>query len=303
MKHKILFTLLALWLSVGAFAQQDEIYTQFFSNALVINPAYAGSGEALCTKALYRNQWVGFEGAPKTLSVSVHSPIFRGPSGIGFSVINDKIGIFQNMIFEGAYAYRIEFPQGKLSFGLSGRVKRVQIDWEDTNPLVTNDAGIPYAENSSFLPNIGAGIYFYNDNLYAGLSAPHLIENSYAGTTSEEALIRRYYVGTVGGIYEFTDDFKLKPGLVLKYTQNAPFQADINLSAIFYDKFLGGFAYRTNDSFSAMVQVYLNNKFTIGYSHDFNFTKLAAHHKGTHEIFLSYCMPFGKFGVDNPRFF
>lgn len=303
MKHKILFFLGTLLFSSGAFAQQDEIYTQFFSNALVLNPAYAGSGEALCTKALYRNQWVGFEGAPKTLTLSVHAPLFRSLSGVGFSIVNDRIGIFQNMIFEGAYAYRIEFPQGKLSFGINGRLKRLQINWEDTDPLDINDTGIPYAENNAYLPNVGLGAYFYNDKFYAGISAPHLIENSYVGGASDKALVRRFYIATVGGIYEFSDIFKLKPGLVMKYTHNAPFQADINLSAIFYNRFLGGFAFRTKDSFSAMAQIYLSNKFTIGYAHDFSFTKLAAHHKGTHEIFLSYCMPFGRFGVDNPRFF
>ena len=303
MKKNLLIIILSLF-GTGVFAQQDEIYTQFFSNALVLNPAYAGSHEAISVMALYRNQWVGFEGAPKAFSASVHSPIFRSPSGIGFTIINDKIGIFQNLYIGASFAYRIEFPFGKLSLGFNGRVRRIQADWYDTNPLDSDDAGIPYSDNNQFIPNFGAGTYFYNDNFYAGLSAPHLLQEKLTSLgNNDEAVTRRQYIAMVGGVYEITDDLKLRPGLIMKYVKNSPFQADLGIGVIIFDMFLAGVSVRSKDSFSGILQVYLNNKISIGYAHDFSYTKLASHHKGTHEIFISYDIPFGRFGVDNPRYF
>jgi len=300
MKKYILTLFLAI-MSTGLFAQQDEIYTQFYSNALVLNPAYAGSREAISMLALYRNQWVGFDGAPKAMAFSVHSPIFRNASGVGLTVINDKIGIFQNLYLNASYAYRIEFPFGKVSLGMSGRIRRIQADWYDTNPLDQNDQGIPYADNNQIIPNFGTGAYFYNDFMYAGISVPHLLESQIGN--SGQALTRRQYIGMVGGIYEINTDIKLRPGVIMKYVQNSPFQLDASLGAIFFDMVLVGASVRSKDSFSGILQVYFNNKISMGYAHDFSYTELAKHHKGTHEIFIAYDLPFGKTGVDNPRFF
>lgn len=303
MKKHLLTLLLAIF-STGIFAQQDEIYTQFFSNAFILNPAYAGSHEAISVMAMYRNQWVGFSGAPKALAFSVHSPIFRSASGIGFSVVNDKIGIFQNLIMGASYAYRVEFPFGKVSLGFNARVRRIQINWYDTNPLELNDAGIPYSDNKVTLPNFGTGAYFYNDKLYAGLSAPHLLKNKLPSSdNNSESVSQRQFIGMVGGIYTITDDLKLKPGIIMKYVKNSPFQVDVSAGIIFFDMLLAGVSVRSKDSFSGILQVYLNNKISCGYAHDFSYTELSNHHKGTHEIFIAYDIPFGRYGVDNPRFF
>lgn len=306
MKKKILVILFAV-LAVSSRAQQDEMYTQFFSNTMVLNPAYAGSHEAISAMAIYRNQWVGFEGSPKTLAFTAHTPLFRNTSGIGIGITNDKIGIFRNMILEASYAFRIQFPWGKVSMGFSGRVKQIQMDWNDTNPLLL-DTSIPYADNNTFLPNVGAGLYFYNDFMYLGASAPHIIENDLNlqaenNTIVSEASIKRHYIAMAGGIYKINNTFKLKPGILVKYVANTPLQIDYNLSLIISDKVLVGLALRSKDAFSAMAQLYLSNQMSIGYAYDFSFSELAQYQKGSHEVFIAIDLPFSGYGVDNPRFF
>lgn len=54
-------------------AQQDPHYTQYMYNMNVVNPAYAGSKESISGGLLYRQQWSGLEGAPKTATFSLHS--------------------------------------------------------------------------------------------------------------------------------------------------------------------------------------------------------------------------------------
>ena len=69
----ILIALLVLVLP--SFGQQDPLFSQYMFNPLIINPAYAGSREALSATILHRSQWVGFDGAPTTQTLGVHAPL------------------------------------------------------------------------------------------------------------------------------------------------------------------------------------------------------------------------------------
>jgi len=291
-------------ISSFVFSQQDEMYTQFFTNKLAINPAYAGSKEDLNVLALYRTQWVGFDGSPKTLSFTAHTPILKNTAGLGIGIIQDNIGIFENTIVNFSYAYRVDFSYGKLSLGLSGRMQRIGVDWTKTNPFSLNDNQIPVTANNLFLPNFGAGAYFYNDNFYLGLSVPHLFNNKYKynqSTVQTQANAERHYYAMTGVMINVTSDIKLKPALQLKVAPNSPLELDANLCMIFYDTFVVGASVRTRDSYSAICQLWLKQNVAIGYSQDFTYTKLANYR--THEIFISYDIPLKGFGVENPRFF
>ena len=96
-----------LVLSLKANAQFDPMFTQYMNNEMFINPAYAGTRKVLATTLLYRNQWVGITGSPKTQTFSLHSP-FGKKNGIGVSVMNESIGITNILRFNGDYSYRIK---------------------------------------------------------------------------------------------------------------------------------------------------------------------------------------------------
>lgn len=289
-------------------AQQDEMYTQYFYNKLVLNPAYAGSRDAISATALYRTQWVGFDGAPKTQSFSIHAPVFSENIGLGLSFIHDEIGITDNMTINGAYAFRINFDKGRLALGINGQIKRLFIDWKSSNPLEVLDNSIPYANTVTYLPNFGAGVYYDTEEYYLGLSVPHLIENklefeSENTTVETRARQRRHFFGMAGLIMPIADDVEFQPSVLAKYVTNAPMSVDINASFIFYESLLTGITYRTGDSFDMIIQLFLKNNLRIGYAHDFNTSQLTDYHNGTHEIMLG--IDFGKRsrGIDNPRYF
>lgn len=309
MRNLVVITLILL-ACAPARAQQDEMYTQYFYNKLVLNPAYAGSRDAISVTGLYRTQWVGFDGAPKTQSFSIHAPVFSENIGLGLSVIHDEIGINDNMTINGAYAFRINFDKGRLALGINAQMKRLFMDWANTNPLEQGSSVIPYGNTATLLPNFGAGVYYDADNYYVGLSVPHLIENKLKfdndGSTQVDniqARQRRHFFGMAGFITPVADDVEFQPSLLVKYVANAPISMDVNASFIFYKSLLTGVTWRTGDSFDMIIQLFLNNNLRIGYAHDFNTTKLTDYHNGTHEIMLG--IDFGKRsrGIDNPRYF
>ena len=118
-------------------AQQEAMYSQYMFNTMAINPAYAGSRNVTSATALYRNQWVGIVGAPKTITLSLDAPINSKKVGLGLQVFSDKIGVTNTTGAFGSYAYRIRLNKGTLSFGLQGGVSQYKADFQSVslNPL------------------------------------------------------------------------------------------------------------------------------------------------------------------------
>ena len=56
MKKLIFSTVLLVAVFTGAKAQQDPAYSMYMFNGLFLNPAYAGSSEAISVMAIYRHQ-------------------------------------------------------------------------------------------------------------------------------------------------------------------------------------------------------------------------------------------------------
>ena len=98
-------------------AQQDPQYTQYMYNTMSVNPAYAGSRGQLSIAALYRSQWVGLDGAPKTQTLNLHSPIRNSKLGYGISIVNDNIGdgVVQETYFDAVIGQAVKI--GELRVG------------------------------------------------------------------------------------------------------------------------------------------------------------------------------------------
>jgi type IX secretion system PorP/SprF family membrane protein len=300
---KILIIISIGFLSSTSSAQQDPMYTQFFSNKIVVNPAYAGTRNAVSLVGLYRNQWTGFDGAPKTTTLSLHAPIRSWNSGIGLSLIYDQIGIQRSYDVKLAYAYHLKTSIGTLSFGLDGQIKKQDMLWNKSNPLETGDNEIPYGQNVLTLPNFGFGIYLFKENYYVGLSAPKLLENETNYNVVGESFQRRHFFAMAGVLIPVSDVFQIKPAVLTKYEMNSPLELDLNVMGIFNKQFWVGGTYRTNDSFDVIVQYHMGNNLRIGYAYDFTLTKLSRVNNGSHEIMIGYDFNQKKKGVYHPRYF
>jgi len=116
---KTIYICIALVLSsLYSFAQQDSQYTQYMYNTVNINPAYAGSRDALSIFLLHRTQWVGLDGAPVTNNASLHTPIGDSNFGVGLSFVNDRIGPATENMISADLAYFIQISANyKLSVG------------------------------------------------------------------------------------------------------------------------------------------------------------------------------------------
>ncbi|GJM28416.1 MAG: membrane protein [Cyclobacteriaceae bacterium] len=290
-------------------AQQEAMFTQYMFNGLAINPAYAGSHQTLEFTALAREQWTGLEGAPSTQTFTAHSPLKNRSIGLGLSVINDKIGVTNQFGVYGSYSYRIQFQnKGVLSMGLQAGFTQYNEDLTQLQGSIRdpNDPNFSQDEVSKFMPNFGAGLYYYTKRFYTGLSSPHLVQNKLDNLEAayQEARQRRHYFFTTGYVFDLSRSVKFKPNLLIKVVEGAPVEADINLNFLFQEILWAGVSYRSFDSFDVILQVNLTEQFSIGYAYDFaTTTELKRLHSGSHELMLNYRLKPPRRRMLTPRYF
>jgi type IX secretion system PorP/SprF family membrane protein len=293
--------------SANVYAQQDAMYTHYMYNTLTVNPAYAGSRDALTANLLHRSQWVGFEGAPTSQTFTLHSALNNRKIGLGVSAVNDKTGPVKNMGVNADFAYILKLNEtSKLAFGLKGGIDYMEVP---LNSLMLDDQNDPSFQNNinrTVLPNFGFGMYFQSSRFYTGISCPRLLENNFRTkeinfSTSPVQQVRHYYF-IAGGLIRLNDNVDLKPTTFIKVTTAAPVQADLTSSFIINKKFRIGAMFRTGDALGVLAGYYINDNFQVGYSFDWSYgLETVKYNYGSHEIMLSYELP-KKFRRSTVRF-
>jgi len=288
-------------------AQQDPQYTQYMYNQSIINPAYAGSKENLSLGLLYRNQWTGLDGAPETFTFSAHSPVSE-KIGLGLSAIKDDLGPVSETNVFGDFSYTLQLGgDNKLAFGLKAGVSFFDVGLfsEIGNGFVPDPGDPAFASDvtNTFL-NIGAGIFYYTDNYYIGLSVPNFINSVHL---DENDLMfgseTNHYFVTAGYVFQATDNIKLKPSTLVKSSFDAPVSFDLNVNALFYEKFEIGVSYRLEDSFSGLVGFQITPDLRIGYAYDNVTSALNIAGSSSHEVIINFDIPFSKKALRSPRYF
>jgi len=288
---KIHILLAIIFASIAGFAQQDPMFTHYMDNTLAINPAYAGSRDAMTVTALHRSQWVGFDGAPVTQTLTLHSPVFSPNTGIGVSILNDKIGPSNTTSMYVDFSYRIKFDHSYLAFGLKSGINLMKVGLEDLSLTDQNDQAFSSDFQSAIMPNFGAGIYYYTDRYYLGVSVPKILQNNLLNNTVQQDLVEavRHYFFIAGAYFNLSDQIKFKPTTFVKVAPAAPVEMDFTGSFIFNDKLIAGLMYRTGDAFGALLGINITPQLTLGYSFDWSTTnKTLTYNGGSHEIMIRY---------------
>ncbi len=288
-------------------AQQNALYSQYMFNPFSVNPAYAGSRQATSAVLLYRNHWVGLDGAPVSQTLSIHSPLKGKNVGLGFNVLNETIGPRSNIACFGTYAYHITLPIGKLSMGLRAGGYRLQVEealFDFKNKSETYDNNY---FNGKFIPSFDFGAYYYSNQFYSGISITHLVQGK-NGQINEDFLnysqIHSHLILTIGYANAVNDWLVLKPSSMVRYMVGAPTNIDINLSALIKRVFWIGFSYRTAKDLVLISEFNLTDFIRAGYSYDFILSEVKSYSTGSHEIFLGIDFDVrNKKTLQNPRMF
>ena len=299
---KRLFSLITLTIQITiALAQQDPQYSLNMFNHLSTNPGYAGSNDAICVTNIDRLQWLGFEGAPRTYVLNGDMTLNKLNSGVGISILSDKIGFENDFQLQGSYAYRVKIGKGKLGIGLSVGMlnKYINGNWIspttlwDPNTNVYNDPSVPHSVNHvSF--DMSFGLFYRTNNLYLGLSSTHLNQAKNKVSANVLPSIKRHYYIAAGYYYQLPNPlYEIRPSVFIK-TDAAVFQYDINATLLYNKRVWGGLSYRVGDAIIPMVGFILQNNFKFAVAYDITVSKLHKYTNGSVELMLGYCANLSK---------
>ncbi|MFD1293533.1 type IX secretion system membrane protein PorP/SprF [Lutibacter holmesii] len=308
--RKILLQILTFFTITLTWSQQEVQYTQYMYNMSTINPAYTTDNIGFYNfGALYRTQWVGVTGAPKSTNLFAHTPINENIE-VGLTYVNDNIGdiVKQNNLFAD-FAYKLNLESyGNLSFGLKAGISFFNVDLTSID-LESDILDPNFTENinhSNF--NIGAGIYYNTNNYYIGISVPYMLNSKHSvdENGSYQNLQRAHFYFTGGYVFNINESFKLKPSVMARAVKGSPISLDLNANVLYEERLEFGLGYRINDGIIGMVNFGITPELRLGYAYDYTISNLDTFSSGSHEFFLLYNLDSFNFnrGFDkSPRFF
>lgn len=337
MKHgKYLVLIIAGCLGLTKVSAQQSIqFTQYMFNSMSVNPSYAGYKEEWFAQVGLRSQWTGWDGAPKTGTISVDGVLdpYTKRHGVGINLTADKLGAQSATSFYANYALRLQLDDEdtkRLSLGVAGGFTQYGLDGNKIITTEGSDPVLPEGKISDFVPDIRLGAYFYTPKWYVGVSVQDLFSGSNSGsdyrfnqniTESIYRTVHGYFIA--GALFEVQEGFHIRPSLLLKEDFKGPTSLDLNAMLVFNRKFWIGAGYRTRakvfkrtyeeqsanklsamNAITGIAQFYVTDRLRIGYSYDAMINKMSGNQGGTHEVTIG--VTFGRVGTKqylNPRFF
>ena len=308
-KKNTFFLLICLIFSDIILSQQDAQYTNYMYNTQLIQPAYVGTSGYTSITALGRAQWIDLNGGPETLTVSLDTPIGKQQNmGLGLSLFSDKIGPASENRATVDFAYSLNFPFSKLTFGLKGGLNELEVDYSKLNIADENDPFVVYNSNK-LKPRIGLGIYFNTENYYLGFSAPNILETKYydefeiENSSFSVVSDKIHYFAMAGYVFDLTQNIKVKPATLMKIVEGAPIQWDLSLNLLFNYKTTLGIANRLDSAVCLLAGFQLSDSFFLGLSYDYMTNELRSFNSGSYEIILKFRLFSDDGKILSPRFF
>ncbi|MBC8767185.1 type IX secretion system membrane protein PorP/SprF [Arenibacter sp. BSSL-BM3] len=320
-RNPILFCSLLLFSITVLFGQKEPQYTQYMYNIGSFNPAYVGTVETPDISGLYRVQWSGIPGAPKTLRFGVNLPLANEKNGLGFNVVSDQLGPTSQTYIDFAYSFQVKLSDDtKLSFGVDAGGSLLDVDYtkgdfENPNEPLLNNADT----FNKFYPTIGAGMFMYQENWYVGLSVPNFLTSGIYADEVANIIEDKVQFNFIGGyVFDLSEGLKFKPAFLMNYLNGAPLNLNLSTNFLISDLVTLGASYRLDNAISGLAGLQISNSLFMGYSYDYNTNGLGEYSQGSHEVILKFYL--GKAGnkikkennryqkgnpkqIDSPRFF
>mgnify|MGYP003631730728 CR=1 FL=1 len=281
-----------MFFSVGMiFAQKEPQYTQYMYNIGSFNPAYVGTVETPDITGLYRVQWSGIPGAPKTLRFGVNLPLANEKNGLGFNVVSDQLGPTTQTYIDFAYSFQVKLSDDtKLSFGVDAGGSLLDVDYtkgdfENPNEPLLNNADT----FNKFYPTVGAGMFMYQENWYLGLSVPNFLTSGIYADEVANIVEDKMQFNLIGGyIFNFSEGLKFKPAFLMNYLKGLPLNLNLSTNFLISDVVTLGASYRLDNALSGLAGLQVSNSLFLGYSYDYNTNGLGDYSQGSHEVILKF---------------
>lgn len=284
------------FIAINVHAQQYPFWTQYRSNLFMMNPAVAGTRRDIDFNMSYRDQWVGFAGAPKTMGASLMAKLYKGKMGVGGYVFQDKIGPFSYLSAAAAYAFRIKFDDVALSIGANGSYNTMGINGASLTYQNTQDEALMNVISTQKAKafNAAGGVLLYNDRFFISLSMNNLAGTTYNYDKTMEIVKRGIYktvphfCASVGYNWSKHPNYIWENNLMAVFVAGTPILVDYYLRLHIKNAFFFGGGIRLGVAVVGQLGYTFPEWGQISYSYDYNTNALGGYNAGSHEIKLSF---------------
>jgi len=281
MKKNLLYTkvILLLCFTITVYSQQTPVFSDYYYNTILINPAHAGFYQDVDITAGNRGSLSSIEGAPQSFSVTTNIPFRSEKVGLGFGFINDQIGVTTSNQFFASYAYKVifndDYAQSKswnynptvFSFGITAGVQLFNEDLLSLNIL--DDPNFQNNINTT-IPTIGAGFLYNKNRIYFGASATNLLGDSLSSEDNINIESPFFFHGGYRFFLTRFQEVRVTPNTLVRYVSGAPLQVDLNVTINYKNKFEAGLGYRSNSSVNLFFGLYAFQNFRILFNYTAN---------------------------------
>lgn len=288
-------------------AQQLPLLSEYLYNGFLLNPALMGWEGTTAASVGYRHQWTDMKNAPRTANISFRHLEDGKNMGFGGYFVHDKTGptSFTGLTLNYSYHIPLKGENGRdwyrnricLGMSLSGlgyRLRGADLRYVDPNdPLIIQN------NESAFLPDAGAGIMYFNDMYYFGISVPQMIsmrvkfQDDLALSTIRR--VAHFYIN--GGVriklYDYYNYRKknrsfIVPSFWLKYAASSPFNINFNVNYYYNGIFSAGVGYGSEGSFTGNFQINFQKNYNLGYAFSYATSIYSPQLGSNHEIVFTY---------------
>lgn len=306
---RLIYVLLVCW--YGLFCQQEPQYSLYQFNPTLINPAYSGFKEMASINLAVRNQWVGFDGAPRTLFFSANAPLLSQKAGAGLNVISDQAGARNLSILMATLCYNIKLSRNLYwGIGFSPNFQFFQFRYDKLSFKNTENSSLNlnYLQVSQF--NAGFGTLLRTKTFFFGIGisnlSPNNVFNYYSDSSGYKIDIIQYRMRThsyltLGKSFMISEQLIFAPTILLRMMENNQLSnMDLNLNFFIDNTIWFGIIYRRPFGPGFLVQYYINQKFKIGYAFDTGTRRKVR--LNSHEVCLTFDLYKNKSKIVSPRF-
>lgn len=255
----IFYTILTICLSLGSsecFGQQVPYRSQFGATDFYFNPAMTAPGEYLEWGAHYRQQWLGFEGAPNTASAYFQYPFVYSNMSLGLGFLHDNAGPLQQNGLSLTYSYKFQLgllPSDQLSLGILVGLNQQRFDSGLANVSDQDDLLLSSSDGSTLFSDFGFGFLYVSDlgiynnsnnGFFLGAGSNQLVSPQLSD--GENGLEREVHGNAVLGA-RFVNEFSfIEPSIWLNYSYENLFNVTGNVSFEMNDAFWTGLSYASD---------------------------------------------------------
>ncbi|MEM7035330.1 MAG: PorP/SprF family type IX secretion system membrane protein [Bacteroidota bacterium] len=302
-KWVLLFLMTVLGLH-AAKSQLPALYNQYPFQQMALNPGYAGATGVLHAVGLARRQWLRYPGAPLNFSFTLDGPLRDEKNSFGVVLNHERTGAVQRQTLMGVYAYRLGLGKGRLSFGLQGGAELWQSGIRNVYTVDPGDVKFDPDGRQFLIPRFGFGVWYENDWMYVGLSAPQILWLNTGALQSDQLDVvrRRFYFAQAGFRVNLAENWALKPNTMFRYEQGFRPQVDVGLLVVYREKYWLGPMWRSNGDLAVLAAFQLNDQLRLGYAYDFQTSVLRTLSSGSHSLSLTYDFGY-RISTTRPRYF